>query len=521
MKLLLRWIAIWLIMSLVACQPNVPMPTPPATEANLPPPKVATTEVEGDTPVATVAPTLLGVAWDDRSPFRKGLIASEQVVLSQLEGASIYHLDLVITDDLLCLNGEQEVRYTNQEAEPLNEVYFRLFPNLFGGSTQIDAVEVREQAVRPTFELDDSTMRVPLLPELQPGERVVVKISFSVLVPTEAVGNYGVFGFVDDILALAHFYPLIAVYDDEGWNLEIPPSHGDVVYADSSFYLVRVTAPATLVIVASGVEIGRQGTGDRQQITFAGGPMRDFYLAASAQYSLVREQVGQTIVNSYAPYDLFEQAQSTLDYAAKSLQLFSDWFGVYPFTEFDVVSTPTLALGIEYPGMTAIALRLYDPDQSLYPSVYLESTVAHEVAHQWFYSTVGNDQLDEPWLDEALAQYATLLYWQDLYGPAGAEGFRSSLEQRWARVNNADIPIGMPASAYSGTEYGAIVYGRGPLFIEAMAETMGAETFKAFLRDYYETYMWGIATANGLKVLAESHCDCDLTRLFTDWVYER
>jgi len=133
---------------------------------------------------------------------------------------------------------------------------------------------------------------------------------------------------------------------------------------------------------------------------------------------------------------------------------------------------------------------------------------------------VGNDQLDEPWLDEAVTQYVTLLYWQDLYGSSGAAGFRDSLHDRWRRVDNADIPIGMPVRAYSGDEYGAIVYGRGPLFLEALAKTMGQETFSAFLRDYYETHKWCIATTGSLKRLAEIHCNCDLSQLFADWVDE-
>jgi aminopeptidase N len=150
----------------------------------------------------------------------------------------------------------------------------------------------------------------------------------------------------------------------------------------------------------------------------------------------------------------------------------------------------------------------------------LEGVVAHEVAHQWFYSVVGNNQVDEPWVDEALVQYATLLYYQDVHSSSGAAGFRGSLERRWNRVDRADIPIGMPVRAYTDQEYGAIVYGRGPLFIETLAKEMGQETFAAFLRDYYQTYQWGIATGDGFKQLAEGHCACDLTALFETWVYD-
>jgi aminopeptidase N len=117
-----------------------------------------------------------------------------------------------------------------------------------------------------------------------------------------------------------------------------------------------------------------------------------------------------------------------------------------------------------------------------------------------------------------------MLYFEDQYGQEGYEGFRQSLEGRWARANDEEIPIGLPVAAYSeGGEYpgtyGAIVYGRGPLFFEALEQEMGASTFAAFLRDYYERFAWDVATTEGLRALAEQHCACDLGDLFADWVY--
>jgi aminopeptidase N len=141
------------------------------------------------------------------------------------------------------------------------------------------------------------------------------------------------------------------------------------------------------------------------------------------------------------------------------------------------------------------------------------------VGHQWFYNLVGDDQLDDPWLDEALTQFATLQYYADEYGASGEEGFRNSLEGRWASVGNADIPIGLPVAAYSGQEYGAIVYGRGPLFFVVLREEMGKQVFDQFIKEYTETLSWDIATPEKLMVLAEEHCGCDLTPLFEEWVY--
>jgi virginiamycin B lyase len=478
---------------------------------------------EGSLPASSLFDA--AAAWEDRSPFRTGLIDSEQAVLGQLPGATVYHLDLQLSDDLLSLQGIEEVYYTNQENEPLSALYFRLFPNLAKGSTSVSAVTVNGLGVEPAYELQNSAMRLPLSPALPPGESVVIRLDFGVQVPSGEGGNYGTFAFKEGVLALAHFYPLIPVYDDEGWNVEIAPFIGDVIYADTSFYLTRVTAPISQTLVASGIEINREQTDTHQIVTFAAGPVRDFYLAASDRFAMTSRTIGQTVLRSYAPVELAAGNEATLNLAAAAMQSFNQRFGPYPFTEFDLVSTTTFALGVEYPGIVAILMNLYDLDgrvRGTPTGPLLEGVVAHEVAHQWFYSVVGNDQVDEPWLDEALAQYATLLYYRDAYGgEEGATGFRRSLERRWERVNRADIPIGLPVRAYDEASYGAIVYGRGPLFLQLLAETMSQETFDAFLADYYQTYKWGVATGADFKQLAEQHCACDLTPLFEAWVYEK
>jgi hypothetical protein len=478
-------------------------------------------------PVPTAAPTRTAsppseIGWDDRELFREVLIDAEQQVLDQLPGATVYRIDLEISDDFLALEGHQEVRYTNQEDEPLEEVYFRLFPNSAGGAATVTGVGVDGENVEPIYELEDSAVRIPLGAELEPGEAVVIEMNFEVDVPVEMGGNYGLFGYFDGVLVLDEFYPAIPVYDDEGWNVEVPPPNADVTYYDASFYVVRVTAPSSLTMVASGVEVSREEVGDEQVVTFAAGPARDFYLAASDQYTVVSDRVGETLVNSYALKEREDGAALALRYAVDAVESFNDRLGLYPYTELDLVSTPMQALGIEYPGIMGMALDLYDPQAEVagLPSqILLEASTAHEVGHQWFYNVVGNDQVDEPWLDEALVQYLVALYYLDTGGPRAAQGYEDSWYGRWDRVDRADIPIGLPAGDYESTEYGAIVYGRGPLFVEALSEEMGQESFYEFLRDYYESHRWKIATGESFKALAEQHCQCDLTTLFEEWVY--
>lgn len=460
--------------------------------------------------------------WDDRTVFQSGLVKSAQPVLNELQGASVYHLEFKIAEDMVHITGTEEVRYTNTETIALNEIQLRLFPNILGGEMQVANLQVNGQAVVPQYALENSLMSVPLSNPLEPGQRVILTMDFAVTVPQEVELNYGVLAYYDEVLTLAHAYPMICVYDDEGWNAEIPPQDGDVTYADTSFYLVQVTAPKGLTLVTSGQSISSDEAGQVQTLNVASGPARDFYLVASPNFEEVTQTFGEVTIHSYARKEFVNGAQFALDTASKALDVYSKRYAQYPYTELDIVATPTLALGIEYPGMVAIADRIYNVDgeyRGSPASLYIESTVAHEVGHQWFYSLVGDDQLDDPWLDESLTQFATLQYYTDLYGAEGADGFRASLEDRWAHVENAKIPIGLPVAGYTGGEYGAIVYGRGPLFFVALKTEMGADIFDAFLKDYTATNAWGIATPENMQALAEKHCACKLDAIFAEWVY--
>ncbi len=495
-----------------------PPPTPraePRDEASPPKPPPAPTRAPTLAPPTSLpTSTPFDISWNDRSIFAPGLISTAQSALSERPGASVYHLDLTLSDDLTHLTGREEVRYTNTETAPLAEIAFRLFPNLADGSVTVSDLVIDGAPVTPRYELRNSAMLVPLPRPLPRGEQTVIGMNFAVDIPTEPGGNYGAFALLDGILALAHFYPMIPAYDDEGWNIETAPTIGDVVYADSSYFLVRLNAPAGQTVLTSGREIDRQQQNGRALTTFAAGPVRDFYIVSSDRFDKVSEKIGETTIDAYAPQELASENKQALRTAAAAFKTYSQRLGDYPFTELDVVATPTLAGGIEYPGLVVVATAIYDPSNP-----FFEAATAHEIGHQWFYSTVGNDQVDEPWLDESLTQYITMLYYQDAYGQNGYDGFRQSLTGRWERADGSKIPIGLPVRDYSESDYSAIVYGRGPLFFETLANKMGQTTFDAFLHDYYRTFKWDIATTDGLKKLAEKHCTCDLTPLFKEWVY--
>jgi hypothetical protein len=420
------------------------------------------------------------------------------------------------------VQGVEEVQYTNTDAAPLDQVALHLFPNLLGGEMTLTTVRVEGSDAEPVYGEGAGSVAIALDPSLQPRESTVIRLEFRVSVPGEIELNYGMFANNSGVLAYAHGYPMVAAYDSDGWNVDVPSPYGDITYADSSFYLVRVDGPNDLVLCASGIEVDRSEAGGRQMVTFAAGPARDFYLAASRDYEVLTKKAGPVTLRICTPRNGRDAGERILEVAAEALGIFGQRYGEYPYTELDMITTPTLALGIEYPGAFALTDRFFTTQQDFEgvpEAVYMESTVAHEMAHEWFYSLVGNDQLEDPWLDEALAQYAMLQYYADTYGDSGIQGTLSSFYDRWDRVDRQAIPIGMPVEAYDERSYAPIIYGRGPLFFIALRDEMGEEAFDAFLRKYATAFAWEEATPQDLQRLAEAECGCDLTPLFNAWVY--
>ena len=534
------------LMLLTACRlaPTVPLPTAAPTAAAPTVVAVATAAIQptnpppiaaapSPPPPSTPAP-LLPFAPYDRTPYAAGLVAP---AADDVPGAPVDHLDITLDDSLRVVEGRQTVFYTNQEDVALSEIVFHLHPNLLDSAITVSDLTVDGVAASTSLSgAAQSILTVALPAPLPPGEATTINLSFRTEVATEIGRNYGVLAVTEGILALAHFYPMLSVYDETGWNTAEADIQGDLTYSDAGYYLVRVSAPAGVVVVASGVVVEEQGgeektlslthsqgERDRQMVIYAVGPARDFYLAAG-EFVVVSQTVGGTTINSYAPAELGDGAALALEVAVATLKINEARLSPYPYTELDIVTTPTTALGIEYPGLIVGTLRMYDISATTRAGVpysdILESTTAHEVVHQWFYNLIGNDQLDQPWLDESMTGYHTYRYYADRYGQAAGDAYFGTFAGRWDSVDRAEIPIGLPVRAYEGPEYGAIVYGRGPFFLRELEETLGRETFDAFLRDYVTQYRWDISDTTVFRALAEAHCGCDLETLFTNWVYE-
>jgi aminopeptidase N len=257
--------------------------------------------------------------------------------------------------------------------------------------------------------------------------------------------------------------------------------------------------------------------------------MRDFALIASEKYVAIGGEQDGVIVNLYYDPDVppptssaipdslvaAATARAGLQMTEDAVRIYDATFGRYPFTELDVVQTATTAGGIEYPGLFVVSSSIWDKDNDFY-----EWVIAHETAHQWWYSLVGNDQTLHPWMDEALAQYSVAIYIRDREGEAAYQDaldfYRSQYESYIE--SNPDQAIGEPVTAYPDNAYFFMIYEKGPLFFAALEDAYGHDAVIRMLQAYLAAYRYQIAEPDDMLASFESTLGQDLEPIFEDWI---
>lgn len=497
---------------LAACTTSTPAPTVTASPTTTPRP--TSTPGPTPTPIPTLAATPAASDFDQQAQALRPEFAADLAGMSEV---TRYWIELLIEfvpeEQRADLSGTARLRYTNGEDMPLDDIVLMLWPNhdQYRGAMSAGAALIEGTLVSPTSEMGGLARRYQLPQPLPAGDSLDLSVEFRV----QTTGSIGFglpyrFGVTQGVLFAPTFYPLVPRRIDGQWELEPAPLSGDTTNSEVALYEVRVSFDPQYTLVATGVEVDREDNGsDRATATLVSGPARDFSLALGDFISRSETVDGTTIAGW-----VLEQHESDLadmvDEAAKQVALLGELVGPYPYTELDVVDVPGAFGGIEYPALVSIG-TLGGPN-------VLNPTV-HEVGHQWFYGLIGDDQLLEPWLDEAAATYTQVLYQEQYFGSGTATGMLTDLRRQLRGHPNPERPIGQPVSAYnSGGDYGLFVYVKGALFFDALRAEMGDELFFGFLQSYFDQYRYQIASAADFQAAAEQTCACDLDRLFQLWV---
>jgi hypothetical protein len=465
--------------------------------------------------------TLLRLTYpqDPLADYRASLRPSFPIEPAQIAALLQYSISVKIDTANREYTGTMALTWPVSGTAPFYDVYLRLYPNLpqFGGSMKMTGVTVNGLTVNYDYEVDHTAARIRLNNPLRPGSQAVILTSFSGSAPYRPAGTYNIFGQSEDVLSLTNFYPILAGRHADGWALDVASAQGDVGFHDPALYRVEVTAPQDQVIAATGAETGRTvSAGGWATTSYVLGPAREFTLLLSPRFQVEEaETLGTQVRSFFRPEDAVA-GRSALNDAIGALQIYSDEFGPYPYREMAVVQAPLTFHGMEFPGLNLIGTDDYSAHLD-----ELEKLVVHEVAHQWWYNQVGNDQPAVPWLDEGLAEWSMYLYFLKRYGQPEADRLR---QLRWEVPvaglvdRKADAPIGLPVKDYPSDSYETVVYGKSALFFATLRDELGPDVFKQLLRTYLARYRWEIATPADFQALAEEVSERNLAALFTQWV---
>jgi len=474
------------------------------------------TDVPAFQPIALPA-----VHWDDVAQFEAAMRPEYTGDIAGFVNRNRYYIEasLDMENGVAILRGAERVRYTNHTADTLTEIVFRLYPNLavMGGRMVIYQAELNGTTVEPMLAERDTVLILTLDQPLKPGDSVEMAFQFSVAAENGMFASYGAFGYEKGVFAAPEWYPALSVYDEgRGWWTERPSPDGDAGYAESALFETYMTVPNNFTLVMSGSEIEAYPAGNGMTTYhYVSGPMRDSLMVASPIFGkLTTESDGITVNVYYWPGGEIA-AEQVLQIAADTVRIFDEQFGDYPFAELDVAETDNLS-AIEYPGIVVVSSRYWAPGDD-----FMEIATAHEIGHQWFYSAIGNDQVDHPWLDESLTSFTEYVYTREKYGE---DRFKDMIQGDRDRYNYykstgaPDLVLDLPVASYNDNNYGVIVYTKGPLFYLELEKLLGRDVFREGLRLYYTRHRYEIVTSKDVLQAFEDASGQDLNAFFYQWV---
>ena len=381
-------------------------------------------------------------------------------------------------------HGTESISFTNLDPAPLPAIWLRLWSNgvLGCGFHAIAVSEVRGGTAGP-LSRNCTALPIHLDAPVAMGSRATVSMRVAIKLPA----RNDRFGYHHGLALMGTSLPTLAIHDDQGWHLDPFIDLGESFYSIVGSYDVTLDVPLGLHTPTTGFAVSSARTPNgRRETTYEAHDVRDFEWAAGRLASVHGRTGGTRLVVSYLPRQVtVAEARTALGYALHSMRTYGRSLGPFPYPEMDVVLTGFTAFGgMEYPTI------IFTNRGKL--------TIAHELAHQYFYGIVGDDQFAAPWLDESFATWLEYL-------PFG--GWTRCDYYRWpsdtARITN-DMAY-WNAHPY---EYDTIYSGGGCLLAN-LANRFGLQRFVGILRDYAHAHWFGVTRTEDFRAAIEAAATAD------------
>lgn len=362
----------------------------------------------------------------------------------------------------------------------------------------ISKVEWQRQSLPYQAESNFLTVHLPA-----PVQGVVsLNLSFITPVP-HAVTRLGEW---EGVWSLDYWYPILAVRQGEAW-LHPPQGKGfgDPFLMDLANYDVRLQYPRGFTWYASSPQTLSENHGQEVQGTWSGERLRNFALigARSWQSRDWRTEDGVQVHVVAQAKEHLDELSAVAQYAIRT---YTQRFGSLAYPSLSLIEMPSgTVFAHEYPNLALFSRDIWGWNSG-------ERWIAHEIAHAWWYSSVGDYKALDPWLDEGMADYAARLYLENRYG---AERYRQQIREDWNLFvqqrgyspRDTGDPIGPVTQAtdhpYAFFQndgiYYYLEYLRPVLMYHDLRLHMGEEKFDAFLQQFYLKNRLQTATRQDLE----------------------
>lgn len=188
------------------------------------------------------------------------------------------------------------------------------------------------------------------------------------------------------------------------------------------------------------------------------------------------------------------------------IDFFESRFGPYPFNSYGAIVDND-----------SVGYALETQTRPVYSGSAGQSTVAHELAHQWFGNAVSPQRWQEIWLNEGWATYASWLWAEHRGGTTAQQAY-----------NTWYAPARTPAYwSFQIGDPGALglfatqVYNRGAATLHALRIEVGDEAFFEGARLWVERYDDGTATSADFQSVYEEVSGEDLDAFFQIWLWDQ
>lgn len=441
-----------------------------------------------------------------------------------------YKVTLEVDTATRIVTGIEKINYKNTTDVDLNNIYFHLYLNAFNGSAtpvpyfnqfepkifkygkdtgaiNIKSVHINNETI--PFEQDGTILKLNLLSGIKKEEEIEIILQFESYIPKIAHRT----GANDKAMWFGNYLPILCKYDDNGWRTDPYYPAGDPFYSDIANYEVKISTPKGYEVVGTGDEEVIEA--DNKKITTITAEMvRDFAFAISKYYKTKTVTTEDNInINFYYYSDDIFNIDEMLRVAKESIKYYNTKLGSYPYSELDIIEADLFlnSGGMEYPTFVIVDSSYLKKQSSI-------NSIVHEIGHQWIYNIIGNDQINEAWIDEGLNSY---LQFKFLYSP---DELDKRLESEYRTLNskiNNIYPYTLNSNLKEFEDWNSyynIEYIRSRLMFYSLNQRLGDDMFDNLLKLYYKKYSFKTVSTDDFIALASEISGENLQDFFDSWI---